>query len=201
VKTINQAFAILVGLLLLGALVIAGIAAIEYISSLYMALDPQLARATAIVLFVVLIAAWIITHSIRRAAAQQMRQQFSNEISATYQYFVDHWIEIIDHGRQSDSNPEAQQVLDRLIALYGSADAIKAHLALRTMMQQKDMQDANMHAQLGKALLAIRKDLGSDTQGITAQELQQLVLPEPDLDVRPDDLAQPQLDSEPTSGV
>jgi hypothetical protein len=200
-KIISQTFSILVGLLLLGALAFTGIAAIEYVGTLYMSIDPQLARITASVLFVVLIAAWTIAHSLRKASAQRMRQQLGDEITAAYQYFMDFWIEIIDHGHLPDSDPESQHTLDRIMALYGSTEAIKAHLALKAMMQEKDMQVADMRTQFGKALLAMRKDLGVDTQGITAQELVQLVLSEPNPEVQSTGLAQPKPDSEPASGA
>ena len=189
-KTISQIFSILVALLLLGALAFAGIAAIEYVGTLYMSLDPQFARVAAICLFAVLVAAWAIAHGIRRATAQRMRQQLADEISATYRFFMDYWIELMDQGPQAGGDPEAQQALDRLMALHAGTEALKAHLALRALIRKQDVSESEIRAQFGKALIAIRKDLGAGTQGVAAQELQQLVLPEQNPEIRAVELPQ-----------
>jgi hypothetical protein len=200
-KTINQTFSIFVGLLLLGALAYGGIAAIEYVSSLFMSLDPQLARAATIILLVVLITGWTFSRSVRKAAGQKVRQQLISEIATTYQYFTEYWIRAINLKYLSNNAPETQHDLDRLMALYGSAEAINAHLALRTMFLKKDMQPAEMRTQFGKALLAIRKDLGADSQGLSAKDLAQLLLPEPNPNVESAELPQSKTESEPASGA
>jgi hypothetical protein len=100
----------------------------------------------------------------------------------------------------STDNPGEAQALDCMMALYGSTEALKAHLTLRGMIQ-KDVSESDMHIQFGKALIAIRKDLGADTLGIKVRELGQLVLPEANIDTHAVELSLSQHNSQPTSGV
>lgn len=200
-KNINQALATLVVLLLLAAIAVAGIAAFDYARTLYTSLDPQVARITATGLIAILTTAWIVARIARRAAAQRIRQQLGNEVAAAYQYFVDYWTAVMADRHHSDNNLEEPSTLDRLLALYGSAEVIKAHMRLRTMMQEREAQDGDVRAEFGKALVAMRNDLGFDMHGITAQQLQNLALPAPDAEARPIEMPQPKTESGPATGV
>jgi hypothetical protein len=200
-KITNQTLSILIGLFLLGLLAVAGIYAIEYLNTLYSSLDPQVARTLVGVLIVVLLMSLIIARGVRKIIAHRMQLGLISERAATYRYFTDHWTGVMDQGHVSNNNAEAPQNLDRLMTLLGCAEAIKAHLALRTMMQDKDMPVTDMRTQFGKALLAIRKDLGTDSQGISAKDLQQLVMPETHTEERSNGLPKSTIESEPSSGA
>ena len=194
-KNISQVLAVVTALLLFGALIATGIAAFDYLRTLYLSLDPQLARITATSLIALLITAWILSRITRQSAAKRMRQQLGDEITATYQYFVDYWTSVFADKHYPDDNPEEPSILDRLLALYGSAKVIKAHMRLRTMMQKRETPDADVYAEFSKALLAIRKDLGADSQGLSAKDLQLLVLPEQNPEARNAEVPQQQTNS------
>lgn len=179
-KNFSQTLATLIGLLLLGVAAYAAIAAIKYFGMLYMALDPQTAKLTTFISIIVLLCTLAIAHGIRIAAMRRMRQQLGMEIAAAYQYFMDYWGEMLNQKIPVNKSPEMLQTLGRFMALYGNSEVLKAHMALQTMMQEGGAQAADMRAQFGKALFAMRKDLGADTAGITAQQLQRLVLQEQD---------------------
>jgi hypothetical protein len=195
-KNNGQPLTIFVGLFLLGAMAVAGIGALEYIATMYISLDPQVARVAASCLVVLLIAALIIARSIQDNGAGTLRLRSKRTVA--YEHFVNYWIDKYGQPPSTD-NPGEAQALDRLIALYGSTEMIKAHLTLRTMKQGNGSQEADMRAQFGKAMITIRKDLGADTLGITAQQLLQLVLPQPDIELRSNGTQQPRFDSEPTT--
>lgn len=166
-------------LFLLGVLAVTGITTINYARTLYTSLDPQIAHALIASLFAALVVAWFIARVVRKIVVQRMRRQLKDEVTATYQYFVDYWTGAMDRAEKSDGNPEALQTLDRLMALYGGTEVLKAHLAMREMQQDRDAKSGEMLTQFGKALLAMRRELGAGTTGISAAQLQQLVMPEP----------------------
>jgi hypothetical protein len=154
----------------MAALVAGAYFALEFIVSLFAGLDTQVARVTAIASVVVLLASMIITAGIREAGRRSTAAQHREQKAATYQFFVDCW-------EDPTSAREKLQALDRLLALYGGAAVIKSHVALRTIAREKGSRHPDAASQFGKALFEIRKDLGEDGQGITAGELQELVLP------------------------
>ena len=166
----GKTFGVLLGLALIAALGAAAYLALEFIVSLFAGLDIQVARVTAIASVVVLLASMIITAGIREAGRRSTAAQHREQKAATYQFFVDCW-------EDPTSAREKLQALDRLLALYGGAAVIKAHVALRTIAREKGSWHPDAASQFGKALFEIRKDLGEDGQGITAGELQELVLP------------------------
>jgi len=166
----GKTFGVLLGLALIAALGAAAYLALEFIVSLFAGLDTQVARVTAIASVVVLLASMIITAGIREAGRRSTAAQHREQKAATYQFFVDCW-------EDPTSAREKLQALDRLLALYGAAAVIKAHVALRTIAREKGSWHPDAASQFGKALFEIRKDLGEDGQGITAGELQELVLP------------------------
>ena len=184
-NNVGRVVGVVLGLTLGGALMFGGYAAIEFIVALFASLDAQTARVTAIASAVVLLAAAIIASAIRAASRTGKAMQIRDQKWATYQLFVDYWDGVLATGRApavrgSDDATEKSRTLDRLLALYGGAAVIKAHDALRAARDEKGARHADVAAQFGKALLEIRKDLGSGTQGIGGPELLRLVAPDAD---------------------
>ena len=167
----GKTLGLLLGLALIAALGAAAWLALDYIGSLFASLDAQVARVTAIGSVVVLLASMIVTAGIRAHGRAGKAAQVREQKRATYQLFVDCWAD-------PAAAPDNLKALDRLLALYGGAAVIKAHAALRAIAREKGTRHPDAQSQLGKALLEIRRDLGSDAdvRGITAPELQQLVL-------------------------
>lgn len=164
----GKTFGLLVCLALLGALGAGGYFALEFVVGLFASLEPQVARVTAIACAVALLASLIVTSGIREAGRKSKAAWIRERKAAAYQFFID---------CQRADEPEKLKALDGMLALYGGATVIKAHAALRAFEREKGVQHPDARAQLGKVLLEIRKDLGSDVYGIAAADLQQLVSP------------------------
>ena len=178
-KFINQSLAIAIAMLLLSAVAYISIASFDYVRILYLSLDPHLARVIAACLLALLIAAWVAVPGARKVAALRARQQLGDEITATYQYFVDYWSALLTGTRPQDSDgTDAGLTLGRLLALYGGAEVIKVHRAMLARFGESGADDLELHELFGKALAAIRNDLGRDMRGISALQLRQLILPD-----------------------
>lgn len=168
----GKTFGLLLGLALMAALAAAAWLALEYVGSIFASLDAQVARVTAIGAAIAILAAMIVAAAIRDAGRRAKAAQVRAEKESVYRLFVDCW---------GDAAADKLQSLDRLLALHGSAAVIKAHLALREIAREKGPRHADAVAQLGKALIEIRKDLGGDAEALAigAAELGQLVLAAP----------------------
>ena len=172
-NTFGKAFGGLVALALLAALSAAAYLAFEFVVAQFTGLDAQVARVTAIGSAVALLASMLIASGIRDAATKSKASQIRDQKAATYQLFVDSWNDVIRRGGTAQENMRA---LDRLLALYGGAAVVRSHTRLRAIAQDRGTQHPDVRMQLGEALEQIRKDLGSHGGGISAQELQQLIL-------------------------
>ncbi len=177
----GKAVAFLVFALVMGAMGYAVLLAIRGVVAMFASLDPQVAMVTAIGSCVALAASWIISRGMRMARQESKATKVREETAATYQLFVDFWRNV---SAQPDSAQrfapgltEKLEVLDRLLLLYGSAGVIRAHSDLREIGREKSMQDARARDLFGEALLAIRKDLGSDASKEVVVELRRLLSP------------------------
>src|SRR5262245_7483981 len=171
---LGRIFDLLLALALIGALGAAAYLALEFIVSLFASLDGQVARVTAIASAVALLAAMLLASAIREATQKSKANQIREQKAAAYQLFIDCW-------EDQANAPEKLQSLDRQLALYGGGAVIRSHAALRAIAREKGPRHPDAAARFGRALLEIRKDLGTDIKagGVTALELQQLVLNAP----------------------
>jgi hypothetical protein len=167
----GKTFGLLLGLALITAMGAAAYYALDFVVSVFASLDAQVARVTAIASAVALLAAMLLASAIRDASRKSKANQIREQRHATYQLFIDCW--------QNYAGDAAKlQALDRLLALYGGAAVIKAHVALRTIAREKGPRHQDAAVQFGAALVEMRKDLGAEAgvPGATASDLQQLVL-------------------------
>jgi hypothetical protein len=167
----SKFFGLLLGLALVAALGWAAYFGFEIVVSLFAGLDAQVGKVTAIGSLVVLAAAAIVAAAVRKGGAKNQGVQVREQKIGVYQYFVECW-------QDPATPPHKHLTLDRLLGLYGSGAVIKAHMALRATAREKGAAHPDTSAQLGNALLEIRRDLGGDAaaRGIGAGELQQLIL-------------------------
>ncbi len=175
----GQTVSVLFALALLAALGMGGYFAIEYIVALFLSMDAQVARVTAVAAVIVLSAAALIARSIRQASRQNIANPFHANKAEAYQLFVDTWSNLLREQPAKLSGisfNDALPVLDKTLALYGSPAVIKAHTAMRASVAESGTQNSEISKQFSKALLEVRKELGSDTSGITPEELTGLVL-------------------------
>lgn len=191
-KILSQTVAVLFALIFIGALGLGGYYAVEHITALFLGMDPQVATVTGVASVVVLLAALLVASSIRQASKQNRTNQFQADKAATYKLFINTWSSLLREraGRVSHGAaplPDALQTLHQSLALYGSPAVIKAHAALRALLKESGTQNPELlKSQLAKALLEVRKDLGSDTRGLAAEALQDLLLSDAERPTLPD---------------
>ena len=138
---------------------------------------------TAITSIVALLVSLIIAGSIRRTSQQNKANLLHAENVATYQLFADMWASLLQYGRGPEEGNSSKlstelQALDCFLTLYGSPGVIKAHAVLRALARASGAQNPQVRSQFAKALLEIRKDLGSKMQSLTAEELEQFIFAE-----------------------
>jgi hypothetical protein len=182
VPIFSKTLAVLFGLALLGAVGLGGYWVVQWIIGLFSRLDSQVAVVTGIASVVILLAAAIIASRIGGASRQSKANQFLTEKAATYDLFIDLWgsLFLAEHGvedRSPEQLSEELKTLDRQLLLYGSSGVVKVHVALRALWREGRMSQPNRWDEFGKALMAIRKDLGLDEPGLTIDDLRQLLLP------------------------
>ena len=82
----------------------------------------------------------------------------------------------------SESSPRALsnelRALERLLLLYGSPGVLKAYTALRALERERGTHNPHVRSQFATMLMEIRQDLGSETKGLTAEELLHLLFAE-----------------------
>lgn len=181
----GNALAALIVLALLGALGASGYFAFDLVVGLFASLESQAARITACASTVALLAAIIIASSIRQAGRQIRANRLSAEKGATYRLFIELWENLLNQGKESADRGSTElskelRTLDLLLSLYGSPAVIKGHTTLRMLEQERGARNEDLRAPFARALVEIRKDLGSDTHGLAAEELRQLLLPASD---------------------
>jgi len=181
VPIFSKTLTVLFGLALLGAVGLGGYWALQWIIGLLLRLDSQVAAVTGIASVVMLLAAAIIASRIGGASQQSKANQLFTEKAATYDLFIDLWGSLFLAGHAGDRNSEQLaeefRTLDRQLLLYGSSGVVKVHVALRALWREGRMSQSKGWEEFLKALVAIRKDLGSDEPGLTLEDLRQLLLP------------------------
>ncbi len=179
-NTFNQLLAVLIALALLSTMIVGGYMAIEYIAAVFLGMDPQVARVTGVASAAVLLAALLVASSIRRANTQNRIDQINAEKAAAYRRFLDTWTRVLQEpaGRVNPRTIQSSDVLQTLnqsLVLYGSTEIIKTHTALLAQLAAGGVQDLDIRSQFTRALLNVRKDLGSDSRGLTADHLLNLL--------------------------
>jgi hypothetical protein len=180
-KFLGQALSVLFGLACLGVLGVGGYYALKLLIELFGSLQSQVAAVTAIASGVALLGAVIIANGIRQVSMQNETHQPQVERVTTYQHFIDLWQKLLRHGREAEGQgpctlSEELLALDRRLILYGSPEVVKAHTILRALERERGAHNPQVRLQAGKVVLEIRKDLGTETHGCTAEQLQQLLL-------------------------
>lgn len=176
----SQFIAVLVVLALLGTMAVGGYLAVEYVAAVFLSMDSQVARVTGVASAAVLLAALLVATSIRQANRRNWTGQLRAEKAATYKRFLDIWTCLLQEPAGRINPPTIQSsdtvlALGQSLVLYGSPAIIKAHGALRAQWSEGGVRSPDIQSQFVKALLEIRKDLGSGLHGLTADQLQNLL--------------------------
>jgi hypothetical protein len=178
-KPLTALLSALLAVVLLAAMVVGVYAALGWAVGALARQDPQIAAPAAIALGL-LVAAVVLARAARQTQLRRAAEAVRAERTATYQLFTDLWANAIERGGppagpESDEQAAERRALGRLLALYGSPQVLKAHLALRALERERGPADPALRLELGRALLAIRRDLGLETAGLAAEDLQQLL--------------------------
>lgn len=189
-KLIGSVVALMVGVLLVGAIGGGAVFAVRAIAARFAALDPAVANVTAIACATALVSALVIARGIDAASRRQRTTLLREEKTAAYQLLLDFWTNRLQRPRVRSAEVQAdlmgkRQVLDRLLALYGAAPVIRAHEALSALEQEERLEPPAASAQLAVVLVAIRRDLGSNTPRRVGEDLTRLLVPSMGEDVQP----------------
>ena len=184
-KALSQTFALLFGLALLAALGFGGYRVVIFIAGVFTSLDFQVARITAIASAVALLASIIIARSIRASGKQNQATLPIEERANNYRLMADLWCGLLRQGlgagdRTGTQSSEDLRTLERSLALHGSPSVIKAHITLRALERDCGTHSPDVRLQFAKLLVEMRKDLGSQTVGLTPDDLQQLLFADSD---------------------
>ena len=172
-KTLGSIFGALLALALTAALGYYGYFAAKRFVVLFARLDFPVAMVTATATVAILLAAMIISGSIRRAAERSCEVQRRADKAEAYKLFIGLWEEMLRPGQTAEAILQLSQHMqdvNHLLLLHGCTAVMQAHAA----MQALDLQEAR--ARFADTLLAIRKDLGLESRGLDAKELVQLLL-------------------------
>jgi hypothetical protein len=181
-RFLSRTLGVLLALVLVGGIGIGVYIGGKRSVALIQRLDFQVAMAATIGTVALLLAATIISRSIRRAGEQVRDVQLHDSKAEAYRKFIGLWEELLGHGKGPDAKTRlSRQVpeVSRLLVLHGSAAVVRAHAT----MQELDPSEAR--SQFGDALLEIRKDLGLESRGLEAEELVQLLLSDGTPSLRP----------------
>lgn len=176
----GQILAVLFSLALLGTLGVGGYYAFRFIVDLFHRMDFQVATVIAIASVVALLAAKIIAGSIREAGKHNKAQQPRAEKTASYQKLINAWEDYLREGCNLDlQNPgrhsEDLHAVEQLLILYGAPGVVKAHGTLRAFATKLGSRRPEVVSQLATLLMEMRKDLGTGSQNLKAEDLLQLL--------------------------
>jgi hypothetical protein len=171
---------VLSGLVCLGVLGVGGYFTLKLLIALFGSTDFRVSTSTALASVVVLFAAMIIASSIRQVSQQNKAPHLRAEKAATYQLCTDLWGYLLrqEHGaeaRSANTVLDELRALERLLLLYGSPGVLKAYAALQVLARDRGAHHPHVGVQFTTLLMEMRQDLGSETTGLTADELLHLL--------------------------
>lgn len=169
-KNIKLILAILVGLFMLGALSYAAVAAFEYLNSLYVGLEPQIAHLTMIVSIVAVICALIIAS---RSKTSSINSNYCERINLYHRLLV-LWSERVK-GASGSAEYELLS-LEQLLALHGTSKVITSYINLRRSAWAGEKAEDEIFELLMKLLIEMRADLGQVEFNLDKSDLLDLLL-------------------------
>ena len=165
----------------LGALALAAWWGASLVGAQLAVLEPQVARVTVMACAVVLASAVLIGQRVGKAAREGRALEVREERLAAYQILLDTWSRLLREppgDSVADAEPELR-LLDRLLAMHGAAAVLQQHAAMRALARERTLAEPAMHEHFGKALWAIRRDLGADVPTGFAPAAVELLLAPP----------------------
>jgi hypothetical protein len=181
-NAIATTLAVVLVVALAGAFGLGGYYAFDLVAGLFERLESDLARSAVLVAALLLLAALVVAIAIHRASVRSRAGRLSEEQGASYRLFVDLWGGLIEKpaavgGRDAQALWKDIRALDLMLSLYGSVPVIRAHTVLRGQWQARGLLDEAAGDEFVRAVVEMRRHLGTLPGSAAAEALRQLLLP------------------------
>jgi hypothetical protein len=155
----------------------------RFLAGVFASLDFQVGIVTSVAALVVLLSAVVIASAIKRVKRAESIPPLSGERAALYDRIFRAWSVLLAEDRHLTdealrSLKAEMSALESGLGLIASPEVIKAYLALRGAKGGSPTQNGELRTQLGRLLVAMRRDLGASAPDLDENELLTVFLSE-----------------------
>jgi hypothetical protein len=172
-NAIGSIFGIVCGLALLVALAAGGYMAFHWGLDLFGTLEPQVATITAIASMVAVLCAAIIAGGFKWMGRKEKEVAVRAEKANLYERMMLIWGEKLKQGTKAlePSLEEELHAQERLLTLRGSANVLKAYLALQRQANTVGLRSPELASFMAKLILDMRRDLCVSVLNVNERDL------------------------------
>lgn len=172
-NAITTFFGIVFGLTLLAVLAAWGYLAFNEGLDLFGTLEPQVATITTIASMVVVLCATIVASAFKWMGRKKSEVVVRTERANLYENIILIWGEKVALGTTTleSSTEEELRKLERLLTLRGSANVLKAYLALQRQANTVGHHSSELTSSLAQLILDMRRDLGASVVNVNEPDL------------------------------
>lgn len=176
-NAITTIFGIVFGLTVLAVLAAWGYLAFSKGLDLFGTLDPQVATITTVASMVAVFCATIVVGGFRWMGRKKNEVAVRAERANLYENILLIWGEKLMLGtRTLESSTEKElRKLERLLTLRGSANVLKAYLALQRQANRVGLHNSELTSFLAQLILDMRRDLGASVVNVNEGDLTALL--------------------------
>lgn len=173
VNAIAMIFGVVFGLIFLGALVAGGYFGFQWLLDLFGTLEPQVASITMIASMVAVLCATIVASGFKWMGRKEKEVVVQADKANLYESILLMWGEKLKQGTKAieSSLDEELQKQERLLTLRGSANVMKAYLALQRQVNTVGLRNPELTSSMAKLILEMRKDLGVSVLNVKESDL------------------------------
>jgi hypothetical protein len=164
-NTSIKIFGLLLGIVLAAALAVAGYFALRLLLSLFVDLEAQIAKVTAIGAVAILLASIMIASAVREAGRKIRASQLLPQRADAYVRFLE-----LEASRGQPGREVAAEDLEWRLRVLGSAATVDAISRLRRLERELGMQHADVRLQRARVMSEMRKDIGTEVPGTVAKD-------------------------------
>jgi hypothetical protein len=175
-------FGVVSGVGLLGTLAVGGYWGVKFVVAHFGVMDPQAVMIIAITSVLALLCATIFNRGLARIGQKELNAHSHIEKAHLYERVMLIWgAKLKSRATSVDPSFEDElQQLAQLLTLRGSPRVIKAYVELHALERIVGLHSPDIPARVAAVLMEMRQDLGSETRGLTADELRHLFLTDAD---------------------
>jgi len=179
-------------LLALGALVGGVLYTFRFLAGVFASLDFQVGIITSVATLVVLLSAAVIASAIKRAKSAASADPISGKRAALYDRILRAWsVFLAENCRPADEALKSLKAelsgFENGLVLIASPEVIRAYLALRGAKAGSPQQNSELRTQLGRLIVAMRRDLTASAPDLDENDLLSVLLDEADPPANPAD--------------